>query len=236
MPAALAESEELGELRAAIDAMHKNLRSGTISRDYLDRLLASMSEALLITDADGKIERANAAAVELFGYREHELLGKPADELISSNDRRQGGGVAARPREGTVKRPDGSTVSISYTVSDIRKERDVLEGRVYTAQNIDERKRVEQRIRYLARIDPLTKLANRMQFQHLLQQGIARARRTQQYLAILYLDVDRFKDINDTFGHAAGDTSLEIFRAARSRSYPRTLTPDGSRATSSRCC
>ena len=210
MPAALAESEELGELRAAIDAMHKNLRSGTLSKDYLERLLASMSEALLITDADGKIERANAAAVELFGYREHELLGKPADELISSNDRRQGGGVAARPREGTVKRPDGSTVSISYTVSDIRKERDVLEGRVYTAQNIDERKRVEQRIRYLARIDPLTKLANRMQFQHLLQQGIARARRTQQYLAILYLDVDRFKDINDTFGHAAGDTSLEI--------------------------
>jgi diguanylate cyclase (GGDEF)-like protein/PAS domain S-box-containing protein len=210
MPAALAESEELGELRAAIDAMHKNLRSGTISKDYLDRLLASMSEALLITDADGKIERANAAAVELFGYREHELLGKPADELITSNDRRQGGGVAARPREGTVNRPDGSTVSISYTVSDIRKERDQLEGRVYTAQNIDERKRVEQRIRYLARIDPLTKLANRMQFQHLLQQGIARARRTQQYLAILYLDVDRFKDINDTFGHAAGDTSLEI--------------------------
>ena len=210
MPAALAESEELGELRAAIDAMHKNLRSGTLSKDYLDRLLASMSEALLITDADGKIERANAAAVELFGYREHELLGKPADELISSNDRRQGGGVAARPREGTVNRPDGSTVSISYTVSDIRKERDVLEGRVYTAQNIDERKRVEQRIRYLARIDSLTKLANRMQFQHLLQQGIARARRTQQYLAILYLDVDRFKDINDTFGHAAGDTSLEI--------------------------
>ena len=50
-----------------------------------------------------------------------------------------------------------------------------------------------------------------MQFQHLLQQGIARARRTQQYLAILYLDVDKFKDINDTFGHAAGDTSLEIF-------------------------
>ena len=220
MPAASAESEELGELRAAIDAMHKNLRSGTISKDYLDRLLASMGEALLITDADGKIERANAAAVELFGYREHELLGKPADELIVSNDRRQGGGVASRPREGAVNRPDGSTVSISYTVSNIRKGRDVLEGRVYTAQNIDERKRVEQRIRYLARIDPLTKIANRMQFQHLLQQGIARARRTRQYLAILYLDMDHFKEINDTFGHAAGDTRLEIFPATHVAELP----------------
>src|SRR5690606_1963105 len=72
-------------------------------------------------------------------------------------------------------------------------------------------KRTEQRARQLARIDPLTRLANRMQFQHLLQQAIARARRSQQYVALLYLDVDRFKDINDTFGHAAGDTSLEIF-------------------------
>ena len=67
------------------------------------------------------------------------------------------------------------------------------ESKIYAAHNIDERKRVEQRIRYLARTDPLTKIANRMQFQHLLQQGIARARRTQQYVAILYLDVDRLQ-------------------------------------------
>ncbi|HLF10065.1 MAG TPA: EAL domain-containing protein, partial [Gammaproteobacteria bacterium] len=210
-PADFGDSADLAELATAMDSMRRNLRSSTISRDYLDRLLASMSEALLITDANGKIERANAAAIEMFGYREDELLGRLADDLITSNDRRQAGNTTSRPREGAVLRPDGSTVSVSYTVSDIRKGRDVLEGRVYAAQNIDERKRVEQRIRYLARIDPLTKLSNRMQFQHLLQQGIARARRTHQYLAILYLDVDRFKDINDTFGHAAGDTSLEIF-------------------------
>jgi diguanylate cyclase (GGDEF)-like protein len=110
-----------------------------------------------------------------------------------------------------VPRPDGTSVSISYTVAKVHNARDEVESKVYAAHNIDERKRVEQRIRYLARTDPLTKIANRMQFQHLLQQSIARARRTQQYVAILYLDVDRFKDINDTFGHAAGDTSLEIF-------------------------
>jgi diguanylate cyclase (GGDEF)-like protein/PAS domain S-box-containing protein len=210
-PTDLGGTPELQELGNALDAVRENLRAGTISKDYLERLLASMSEALLITDADGRIERTNAAAVELFGYSEGELLGKMAQDLIVSDDRRKSGSAPARPREGTALRPDGSTVSISYTLSDIVKDHDILEGRVYTAQNIDERKRVEQRIRYLACIDPLTKLANRMQFQHLLQQGIARARRTQQYLAILYLDVDRFKDINDTFGHAAGDTSLEIF-------------------------
>ncbi|MFL2546574.1 MAG: putative bifunctional diguanylate cyclase/phosphodiesterase [Candidatus Rariloculaceae bacterium] len=100
---------------------------------------------------------------------------------------------------------------MSYTVSEILNARNEVEGRVIAAQNVAERRRAEQRIRYLARTDSLTKMANRMQFQHQLQQAIARAKRTGQYLALLYLDIDRFKDINDTFGHGVGDTSLEIF-------------------------
>jgi diguanylate cyclase (GGDEF)-like protein/PAS domain S-box-containing protein len=205
-----ADTPELRDLAAAVNAMRTNLRSSTISRDYLDRLLSSMGEALLITDTQGKVERANAAAVELFKQDEATLIGKLADDLILSNDRRRAEGAASRPREGTVLRPDGTTVSVSYTVANVR-DGDTLQSKVYAAHNIDERKRVEQRIRYLARTDSLTKIANRMQFQHLLQQSIARARRSQQYVAMIYLDVDRFKDINDTFGHAAGDTSLEIF-------------------------
>src|SRR5690606_34445103 len=115
----------------------------------------------------------------------------------------------ANPRESTIERKDRSTLAVSYTVSELKDERGGSEGYVFTAQNIGERKRAEQRIRYLARTDPLTKMSNRMQFQHQLQQSIARARKARQYLGILYIDVDRFKDINDTFGHAAGDTSLE---------------------------
>jgi diguanylate cyclase (GGDEF)-like protein/PAS domain S-box-containing protein len=205
------QAAELRELSAAVDSMRTSLRSSTISRDHLDRLLSSMGEALLITDVDGRIQRANTAAGELFGHSEASLIGKRADEIILSSDRRRAEGAASRPREGTVLRPDGSTVSISYTVANVHNDRNEIECKVYAAHNIDERKRVEQRIRYLARTDSLTKIANRMQFQHLLQQAIARARRSQQYVAILYLDVDRFKDINDTFGHSAGDTSLEIF-------------------------
>ena len=209
-PAGFGDTAELRELAGAVNAMRTNLRSSTISRDYLDRLLSSMGEALLITNAEGKVERANAAAVELFKQEEAALNGKSADELILSNDRRRAEGVASRPREGTVLRPDGTTVSVSYTVANVR-DGETVQSKVYAAHNIDELKRVEQRIRYLARTDSLTKIANRMQFQHLLQQAIARSRRSQHYVAMLYLDVDRFKDINDTFGHAAGDTSLEIF-------------------------
>ena len=61
-----------------------------------------------------------------------------------------------------------------------------------------------------------------MQFQHLLQQAIARSRRNQRSLALLYLDLDRFKEVNDTFGHAAGDRTLEIL----SESLTRNLTKD----------
>jgi diguanylate cyclase (GGDEF)-like protein/PAS domain S-box-containing protein len=218
-------TSELKELADAVESMRVSLRSSTISRDYLDRLLASMAEALLITDASGRIERANAAAAELFGYSEAQLVGKLADELIVSSDRRRADGTPSRPRDGSVQRPDGSTISISYTVAPVRNERNEIESKVYAARDVDERRRVEQRIRYLARTDPLTKLANRMQFQHLLQQSIARARRTQQYVAILYLDVDRFKDINDTFGHSAGDTSLEIFARRLLAELPENAHP-----------
>jgi diguanylate cyclase (GGDEF)-like protein len=82
-------------------------------------------------------------------------------------------------------------------------------NRIYAAQNITERRRAEKRIRYLARIDALTKVPNRMQFQHLLQRSIARARRGGYPLCLFYVDVDHFKEINDTFGHLAGDTTLE---------------------------
>ena len=85
---AFGDTTELRELAAAVNAMRTNLRSSTISRDYLDRLLSSMGEALLIANAEGKVERANTAAVELFGQDEAALIGNcllytsdAADEL-----------------------------------------------------------------------------------------------------------------------------------------------------------
>jgi len=98
---------------------------------------------------------------------------------------------------------------VSYTTSQLDANLFSFAGFIVAARNISERKVTEQRIRYLARIDALTKLSNRMQFQHLLQRGIARAQRKKRQIAMFYLDIDRFKDINDTFGHATGDACLE---------------------------
>ena len=197
----------------ALDGMRAQLKDSVITRDYLDRLLSSMHDAIIVADPENKIIRANAATGNLLDYADDELVGRPlADVLdLDTEELPVQDSSTATPFEGVFKRRDSSPIAVSYTVSEVRNDRGELEGKIVAAQNVAERKRAEQRIRYLARTDSLTKMANRMQFQHQLQQGIARANRTGRYLALLYLDIDRFKDINDTFGHGAGDTSLEIF-------------------------
>jgi diguanylate cyclase (GGDEF)-like protein/PAS domain S-box-containing protein len=208
----LDDSSESTALREALESVRGYLRDSKVSRDYLDRLLSSMSEAILVVDSEQRIERANKAALTMLDFDIGSLVGASMrDILVDSGDRRLDEGAALRPREGVFRRRDGTLTHVSYTVSSVSSDDGSKQSLLYAAQNIDDRKKVEQRIRYLARTDSLTKIANRMQFQHLMQQAIARASRSNQYLALLYLDVDRFKDINDTFGHAAGDTSLATF-------------------------
>jgi len=182
------------------------------SREQLGSVIENLNEAIFFVAPDGLIQQSNLAARELLGCSTEDLIGQDMNSLLSANDRRKSQRQESwRPQEAVLLRTDGVLVSVSYTKSDLRGDNGELLSHVYAMQNIDDRKRSEKRIRYLARMDALTRMANRMQFQHLLQQAIARARRDASYLAILYLDVDRFKDINDTFGHAAGDKSLEIF-------------------------
>ena len=88
-------------------------------------------------------------------------------------------------------------------------------------RDITERKRAERRIRYLARFDTLTKMPNRMQFQHLLHQAITRNQRQGKGLALLYVDVDDFKEVNDTFGHETGDRVLETLSERLARVLPK---------------
>src|SRR5690606_3109332 len=159
-------------------------RRGTASR--LEALVASLGEGVLVADFDGRIEQANPAAHSMLGYHDGELLDRRIEDLLPDDaaDEREPTPPGI-PREASFRRADGSHVAVSYTVSAVGAE-DGTERVVYGLQNIEERKRVEQRIRNLARIDPLTKIANRMQFQHLLQQAIARAKRSHQYVALLY--------------------------------------------------
>ncbi|MDE2305391.1 MAG: EAL domain-containing protein, partial [Gammaproteobacteria bacterium] len=211
-PLPVARGDEIGELQAALERMRQKLRETTITKNYLTTVLNSLSDAVLVTSPDGIVKSCNDAAQRLLGFGEQELYGKPLIELVDPAHR---GGFDLRPggseaRESVLRTASGQTIPVSLAGSSISTADPQFQGNIYVARNITERKRAERRIRYLARYDALTKMPNRMQFQHMLQQAIARSRRNRRSLALLYLDLDRFKDVNDTFGHAAGDRTLEI--------------------------
>ena len=216
------EPGELGDLAAVFNDMRDKLRATTISRNYVDSILTSMNDAIIVTAADGTVKRINRATSHLLGFDERELLGTSIDRIVDSGksgtlvDQKPSG----VPREAFFESKLGESIPVSYTCSFLGGNEAESGDRIYAAQNITERQRAEKRIRYLARIDALTKIPNRMQFQHLLQRCIARARRSSTPLCLFYIDIDAFKEINDTFGHLAGDTTLETVAERLSTALP----------------
>jgi diguanylate cyclase (GGDEF)-like protein len=184
--------DELGALASVFNDMRDRLRTTTHSRDYVDSILSGMNEAIIVTSDDGQ--------------KKNQSLAHDAPSRL--------------PREAVFESKYGESIPVSYTCSIVESDGGDTSNRIYAAQNITERRRAEKRIRYLARIDALTKIPNRMQFQHLLQRNIARARRAGKPLCLFYVDIDHFKEINDTFGHLAGDTTLETVAERLSAALP----------------
>ncbi len=222
-PVEVRARDPLVGLEQAFERMRGRLRQSTISKDYLHSMLNSMTDAVFITSPDGVIKLANSAACKLLGFAEEELIGRGIPAIFEERERagfdlRQ---AAQETRETVVRTRAGQTIPVSFTGSVIASDDPQFQGSIFVARNITDRKRAERRIRYLARYDALTKIPNRMQFYHLLQQAIARALRSGQIVAVLYLDMDHFKEVNDTFGHGAGDRVLEVLAERLARAVPK---------------
>jgi diguanylate cyclase (GGDEF)-like protein/PAS domain S-box-containing protein len=225
-PMEVGRRDELGELQAALERMRQKLRQTTINKNYLTNVLGSMTDAVFVTSPDGVIRMANQSACKLLAWGEEELIGRSIVSIFDERERSDFDMLRASQdtRETVVKTRHGQTIPVAITGSQITTDDPQYQGTIFVVRNVTERKRAERRIRYLARYDALTKVPNRMQFQHLLQQAIARAIRNKTSLALLYLDMDRFKEINDTFGHAAGDRTLEILTERLTRALPQETT------------
>jgi diguanylate cyclase (GGDEF)-like protein/PAS domain S-box-containing protein len=222
-PFEVGKQDALTDLQQALERMRGRLRQSTINKEYLHSVLNSMTDAVFVTSPDGVIKVVNSAACKLLGYGDEELLGRSMLAVLAERERADFDlqQAAQETRETVVRTRAGQTIPVALTGSTIASEDPQFQGNIFVARNITDRKRAERRIRYLARYDALTKVPNRMQFHHVLQQTIARALRSGQVVVVLYLDMDRFKEVNDTFGHGAGDRVLEVLAERLTRAVPK---------------
>ena len=212
-PVQILRTDELGDLERTVEQMRQHLAQTTVTKNYLNHVLNSMSDAVFVAAVDGGVKLANEAACRLTGLAKEALIGRQIATLLDNPGDRPAAEQLRLAREGgeaVLRTESGQTIPVSFSGSDIATDDPQFAGSIFVARDITDRKRAERRIRYLARYDALTKIPNRMQFQHLLQQAIARCLRSRSVVAMLYRDMDHFKEVNDTFGHAAGDRVLEV--------------------------
>ncbi len=170
-------------------------------------VLGSIADGVIIVDPQGVIGLVNPVAEHIFGYREAEILGKNIDTLLTDVTTANGRAIGLGAREAVGVRKSGATFQVDLTVCDTGREENP--GYVVIARDITERKQAEQRLVYLAQYDALTGLPTRMLFHDRATQALARADREEKLVAIMYLDLDHFKHVNDSMGHHAGDELLK---------------------------
>jgi diguanylate cyclase (GGDEF)-like protein/PAS domain S-box-containing protein len=191
------------------------------AEDKIKALLESAPDPIVEVDAVGQVVLANARTDQLFGYDRAEIIGRPVDALFAERSRQL---VAERFREATREdhdvvgvtlglelfgqRRDGTEFPVDVTLSTLSTD----DGVVVTSiiRDITERKRFETQLKHLADHDALTELYNRRRFEEEITSYSEYAARYREGGAVLLLDLDRFKYVNDTYGHKAGD---EVIRA-----------------------
>jgi diguanylate cyclase (GGDEF)-like protein/PAS domain S-box-containing protein len=181
--------------------------------------LEAAANAIVITDYEGKMVWVNRAFTTMTGYSKEEALSKNL-RLLKSGAQPESyyANLWSTISSGKVwqgeivnRRKDGTTYTEEMTITPVTQDVDNPATRHYIAikQDITTRKAAEARVQYLAYYDALTGLPNRTLLQDRLSKALASARRRKDKVALLFLDLDRFKDINDSLGHSVGDLLLQ---------------------------
>ena len=182
----------------------------------LEMIIQSAPLAIYIRDIKGIVTSWNPAAEKLFGWSAAEILGRPLltvpkDKAGETEGLRQRVLAGENIVQAEVKRQrkDGSLIDISTTLSALRDSSGEIYGYLAIVADITEKKKSAELIWQQANFDPLTGLPNRRMFLDRLELEVRKAHRTALPVAVMFLDLDRFKDVNDTLGHDMGDVLLK---------------------------
>ena len=186
-----------------------------MAEEHYASLVANASDVIMIIGADGVVRFASPAATRTLGLKPEEITGRSLTQLWGGED-----GERLRSfLEEIARTPSGPVGPVEFRIeraariiegvgSNLSND-PAVRGLALNFRDISERKVLEEKLRQLAFHDPLTLLANRNLFRDRVQHALTRAQRGDEYAAVMFLDVDNFKNINDSLGHEAGDRLLQ---------------------------
>jgi diguanylate cyclase (GGDEF)-like protein/PAS domain S-box-containing protein len=217
-----------GDLCRAVVIDLTDRRNTEKELEIIGSVYHTVDEAILVADRENRILTVNSAFTRVTGYPPEDVIGRSPDLLLASGpgEERRGGASrvpdAADHWQGEVRhrRKDGVEYVAWVSIHCVRDDDDRVVRRISVIRDVTRQKEVEEAIWKRANYDFVTGLPNRHLFQDRLRQGIRKAQRNGLSLALLFIDLDQFKDVNDTYGHQIGDALL-LEAAIRIRSCVR---------------
>jgi diguanylate cyclase (GGDEF)-like protein/PAS domain S-box-containing protein len=180
-------------------------------------VVSDSNDAIILHDFDGKILAWNSGAKETYGYTEAEALGMNVGDIVAEADREEALALIKKIKHGEIVKSfelrriakDGRILDVWLTTTLLTDKNGEPVAIATTERDITERKQAREIAIHQANFDPLTELPNRRLFHDRLHQEIKKSKRDGKKLALMFLDLDLFKDINDTLGHGMGDVLLK---------------------------
>lgn len=193
--------------------LNKKVGESTQSLRVMATAFEHSGEGILVTDAENNIIAVNEAFYTMTGYTQEDVLGKKLGAGKETNELFQQIWSSLKDKgswQGEIldHRKNGQVYPQRLSITAVRDEQNRITNYIGNFSDITEQKAYEEKIRYLAHHDTLTSLPNRFTLVDRLEQAISSAQRNKEKVAVMFIDLDRFKSINDTLGHNIGDQLL----------------------------